>query len=804
LALLRILRWPQLLIAAGLAVLAAASVRGLAVLVGRLLPAWAMAGEPPTRDVLLLVDPIDWVFLIASVVLGVRACRLFRRAPPILPWEAQAVPPARRVCARALLALTVLYSLVLVTFAGISRSELSPHLLQPGVAMGREFQALLARIEADAPTYEREWYLDEQSVRLFAELEKKDRTAERKFEEARVHARQGGIEAESLLQEAIRLWEEILPHATNPSYRKEAVARFLFVYLLVGELQQHAGKRPEAEATFGQAIAYGEKALTLISDRPIIRRVLEEARQRLVALREHAFDEEFGRLCATQRFDDAVDLCLRHIEKQEERVESGVARNAARRHLAYRLDRYARLLTHCPDSHVHDPKIAVKRAQRATQLQPEVGEYWYTLALAQYRHGDWRGSLQSLAIVEAKVGGFDATDWFLTAMNLHRLNRWAEARDARQKAVDWIANQTREAEGDALLRSQLESQRPAIEALQREADDLMEGRDPADRGVGSITTRGAVVIALALGPAVAARAVEGAPFEAKPRLAVKDQACKIQPDVQVLYKAHLDVDSSPPEELNASQEDRGRRQQLALAEAAELLETKGQSTASEKPERQVPTVDALQIKRLILQLGSDDFTQREAASKRLEAIGEPAWNSVRKAATSSADAEIRHRAKRLADAIGGRLYGEIRRFEKHTDGVYAAAFSPDGRRVLSGAGWGTSNDPIVRYWVAETGEETRQLVGHSRGIMSLAFSADGKRALSGSQDKTMRLWDLETGKELKRFEGHEDSVMAVALSPNGKLAVSSGWDKTLRLWDVETAGKWCQIIFRISCGRTMI
>src|SRR5262249_37346290 len=157
----------------------------------------------------------------------------------------------------------------------------------------------------------------EQSWRLFAELEEKDRTAGHKFEEARLNSQRGGIEAECLYQEAISLWEEVLPHATNPAYRKEAIARLTFVYFLLGEWQQQQGKRPEAEATIGQAIAYGEKALKLDSDRPIIGHVLVAARQRLVALREHAFEEEMVRLCATERFAEVIDLCLRSIEKQE-------------------------------------------------------------------------------------------------------------------------------------------------------------------------------------------------------------------------------------------------------------------------------------------------------------------------------------------------------------------------------------------------------------------------------------------------------------------------------------------------------
>jgi hypothetical protein len=59
------------------------------------------------------------------------------------------------------------------------------------------------------------------------------------------------------------------------------------------------------------------------------------------------------------------------------------------------------------------------------------------------------------------------------------------------------------------------------------------------------------------------------------------------------------------------------------------------------------------VARLIEQLGNDSFAKREAASKDLEAIGEPALGSLRKAA-SSGDAEIRSRARRVIREVAAR------------------------------------------------------------------------------------------------------------------------------------------------------
>src|SRR5207302_119225 len=56
-----------------------------------------------------------------------------------------------------------------------------------------------------------------------------------------------------------------------------------------------------------------------------------------------------------------------------------------------------------------------------------------------------------------------------------------------------------------------------------------------------------------------------------------------------------------------------------------------------------------QIRRLVTQLGSDEFARREAASRRLEALGEPALPALHQAAASP-DPEVRRRAGQVIPA----------------------------------------------------------------------------------------------------------------------------------------------------------
>src|SRR5262245_52660590 len=62
---------------------------------------------------------------------------------------------------------------------------------------------------------------------------------------------------------------------------------------------------------------------------------------------------------------------------------------------------------------------------------------------------------------------------------------------------------------------------------------------------------------------------------------------------------------------------------------------------------------------------------------------------------------------------------------------HAYAFSPDGKRTLTGA-----DDNTMQLWELETGCCLRVLEGHTNGIRSVVWSADQRRALSGAKDKT--------------------------------------------------------------------
>jgi WD40 repeat protein len=139
---------------------------------------------------------------------------------------------------------------------------------------------------------------------------------------------------------------------------------------------------------------------------------------------------------------------------------------------------------------------------------------------------------------------------------------------------------------------------------------------------------------------------------------------------------------------------------------------------------------------------------------------------------------------------------QLRKFNtKEHDDFIAVAFSPDGKKVLSGsAQWLSGFDSHVfgqtlKLWDVATGDELRSFGNFIQPVESVAISPDGALALTGSADTPLRLWNIATGEEVHHFEGHSDTVWSVAFSPDGRFALSGSADKTLKLWDVS---EWTQ------------
>lgn len=141
---------------------------------------------------------------------------------------------------------------------------------------------------------------------------------------------------------------------------------------------------------------------------------------------------------------------------------------------------------------------------------------------------------------------------------------------------------------------------------------------------------------------------------------------------------------------------------------------------------------------------------------------------------------------RVWEAATGRKVAELL---GHTNFVTTAAFSPDGRLVVTG-GW----DGTARVWEPATGRSVAELRGHTDRVSSLRFSPDGKSIVTASDDKTACIWESATGKLLRALIGHTGAVLHAEFSPDSELVVTASEDGTARLWESSTGQSVAQLL----------
>ena len=95
-----------------------------------------------------------------------------------------------------------------------------------------------------------------------------------------------------------------------------------------------------------------------------------------------------------------------------------------------------------------------------------------------------------------------------------------------------------------------------------------------------------------------------------------------------------------------------------------------------------------------------------------------------------------------------------------------------------------SGGNTARIWDAATQAQIAMLKGHDATVSSAAFSPDGRRVVTASSDKTARIWDAATQAQIADLRGHDDRVLSAAFSPDGRRVVTASDDQTARIWDV--------------------
>jgi len=206
---------------------------------------------------------------------------------------------------------------------------------------------------------------------------------------------------------------------------------------------------------------------------------------------------------------------------------------------------------------------------------------------------------------------------------------------------------------------------------------------------------------------------------------------------------------------------------------AVMASTAGLIAVRKQHEAEYQASQALQAQsRLLTQAAAQRLKDADVAGAQgviLEVLMNPTLATTSTAATVSVFQDIRAADTQIAVLSG------------HASFVLAAAYSPDGARIVTG-----SADRTARIWDARTGAQLAVLSGHRGSVNFPAYSRDGTRIATAGADKTVRIWDARTGAYLGVLTGHRDEVNCVAFSPDGRRVLTASEDGTARIWDADT------------------
>lgn len=132
---------------------------------------------------------------------------------------------------------------------------------------------------------------------------------------------------------------------------------------------------------------------------------------------------------------------------------------------------------------------------------------------------------------------------------------------------------------------------------------------------------------------------------------------------------------------------------------------------------------------------------------------------------------------KILDAHSGEIQRDFDRIAE--DSILTAAYSPDGRQLLTGGA-----DRLCRLYDVATGHLMRTFEGHSHHVLSIAWRADGASFASGSADGTIKIWNAETGEQFRTITSTQEVASVRFVGSSGQL-VSCSADGTCRLHNAD-------------------
>ncbi len=119
--------------------------------------------------------------------------------------------------------------------------------------------------------------------------------------------------------------------------------------------------------------------------------------------------------------------------------------------------------------------------------------------------------------------------------------------------------------------------------------------------------------------------------------------------------------------------------------------------------------------------------------------------------------------------------------------VTAVDWNADSSQLLVAGGVPSRSGELHIFQVADGKRVFYLPQAHSDVIYDARFSPDGRRIASGGADKYLRTFEIATSQQLHRFEGHTGYVLGVSWKRDGQVIATSSADDTVKIWNAETA-----------------